>query len=151
MLNRTSVTLFVLSIAALGCTSEEPSGNTSEPAAPTSSKAPTDSETTAKSGETDETANAADGEDQNVAGGYSKAAVDDAKVTAAAEFAVTEESRKGTKLSLKSISSAETQVVAGTNYKLVMVIDEAGAEKTVEVVVYEDLQQTMTVTSWMAK
>ena len=64
---------------------------------------------------------------------------------------MTEESKKGTKISLKSISSAETQVVAGTNYKLVMVIDEAGAEKTVEVVVYEDLQQTMSVTSWLAK
>ena len=145
MLNRTSVALSVLSIAALGCTSEEPSGNTPTPAASTSSTSPTESEATAMPNETVEN------EDQIVAGGYSKAKVDDAKVTAAAEFAVTEESKKGTKISLKSISSAETQVVAGTNYKLVMVIDEAGAEKTVEVVVYEDLQQTMSVTSWLAK
>ena len=145
MLNRTSVALSVLSIAALGCTSEEPSGNTLTPAASTSSTAPTDSEATTTSNET------VKDEDQTVVGGYSKAKVDDVKVTAAAEFAVTEESKKGTKISLKSISSAETQVVAGTNYKLVMVIDEAGAEKTVEVVVYEDLQQTMSVTSWLAK
>ena len=144
MLNRTSVALSVLSIAALGCTSEEPSGNTLTPATSTSSTAPTDSEATAMPNET------VKDEDQTV-GGYSKAKVDDVKVTAAAEFAVTEESKKGTKISLKSISSAETQVVAGTNYKLVMVIDEAGAEKTVEVVVYEDLQQTMSVTSWLAK
>jgi len=145
MLNRTSVALSVLSIAALGCNSEEPSGNTLTPAASTSSTAPTDSEATTTSNET------VKDEDQTVVGGYSKAKVDDVKVTAAAEFAVTEESKKGTKISLKSISSAETQVVAGTNYKLVMVIDEAGAEKTVEVVVYEDLRQTMSVTSWLAK
>jgi hypothetical protein len=64
---------------------------------------------------------------------------------------VTEESKKGTKVSLKSISSAETQIVAGTNYKLVMVVDEGGTEKDVEVVVYEDLQQSMSVTSWTTR
>ena len=142
MLNRIIVTLSVLSIAALGCNSEEPSADTSEPAAATSSKAPMISEATATPEQTHGE------EEQTLAGGYSKAAVDDAKVTAAAAFAVTEESKKGTKVSLRAISSAETQVVAGTNYKLVMVVDEGGTEKTVEVVVYEDLQQSMSVTSW---
>ena len=135
MFNRILVTLSVLSIAALGCNSEEPSENTSETTASSTTEATTDSEAG----------------DQTVVGGYSKAAVDEPKVTAAAEFAVTEESKKGTKISLKSISSAETQVVAGTNYKLVIVIDADGTEKTAEVVVYEDLQQSMSVTSWTTK
>ena len=135
MFNRILVTLSVLSIAALGCNSEEPSENTSETTASSTTEATTDSEAG----------------DQTVVGGYSKAAVDEPKVTAAAEFAVTEESKKGTKISLKSISSAETQVVAGTNYKLVIVINADGAEKTAEVVVYEDLQQSMSVTSWTTK
>ena len=145
MFNRIFVTLSVLSIAALGCNSWEPSENTSETTTSSTSKATTDSEATARMDETVEA------EDQTVAGGYSKAAVDDPKVTAAAEFAVTEESKKGTKISLKSISSAETQVVAGTNYKMAIVIDADGTEKTAEVVVYEDLQQSMSVTSWMTK
>ena len=84
-------------------------------------------------------------------GGYSKASVDDANVMAAAEFAVAEESKKGTKFCLKSIYSAETQVVAGTNYKLVMVVDEGDTEKTVEVVVYEDLRKSLSVASWTVK
>ncbi len=145
MLNRIFVTLSVLSIAALGCNSEQPSENTSDTTTSSASTATTDSEATAGADETVEA------ENQTVAGGYSKAAVDDPKVTAAAEFAVTEEAKKGTKISLKSISSAETQVVAGTNYKLVIVVDEGGTEKTVEVVVYEDLQSSMSVTSWMTK
>ena len=145
MFNRILVTLSVLSIAALGCNSEEPSENTSETTTSSTAKATTDSAATAKMDDSVEA------EDQTVAGGYSKAAVDEPKVTAAAEFAVTEESKKGAKISLKSISSAETQVVAGTNYKLVIVINADGAEKTAEVVVYEDLQQSMSVTSWMTK
>lgn len=145
MLNRIFVTLSVLSIAGLGCNSEEPSGNTSEPAVATSSKETTNSEGSVAPDKTDGE------EEQTLVGGYSKAAVDDAKVTAAAEFAVTEESKKGTKVSLKSISSAETQIVAGTNYKLVIVVDEGGTEKNVEVVVYEDLQQSMSVTSWTTR
>lgn len=145
MLNRTTVTLSLLTIAALGCSSDEPSGNTLTPDASTSTTAPTDSVATSTPDEP------VKNEDQTVAGGYSKAAVDDAKVTAAAEFAVTEESKKGTKISLKSISSAETQVVAGMNYKLVIVVDEGGTEKTVEATIYEDLQQIMSVTSWLVK
>lgn len=151
MLNRSFFALSVLSLAALGCSSEDTSGKTTEPSASSSSTSPTTSEGAATPGENVESANAAGGEDQTVAGGYSKASVDDAKVTAAAEFAVTEESKKGAKFSLKSIASAETQVVAGTNYKLTLVVDDGGTEKTVEVVVYEDLQQAMSLTSWTAR
>ncbi|MFO0999202.1 MAG: cystatin domain-containing protein [Planctomycetaceae bacterium] len=85
---------------------------------------------------------------QTLVGGYSKVSTDDAKVKSAADFAVMEESKKGPKITLKSISTAETQVVAGMNYKLVMVVDEGGTEKTVEAVIYEDLQHSMSVTSW---
>ena len=142
MLNRTFAALSILSMAAFGCDPEETSRNTSEPTASTSAIVPTDPDATATRDET------AQGSDQALVGGYSNASVDDEKIRIAAEFAAAEESKKGIKINLKSISSAETQVVAGTNYKLVMVVDAGGTEKTVEVVVYEDLQQSMTVTSW---
>lgn len=124
MFARTVITLSLLSLAAMGCSSEEPSEAS------------------------DASTNISEGDEQTVAGGYAKASVDDKKITATAEFAVTEESRKGTKINLKSISSAETQVVAGTNYKLVLVVEIEGTEKTVEAIVYEDLQQARTLSSW---
>ena len=133
MLNRSSVSLCVLSIAVCGCASEEPTRNTLTPAVNPVQEASVKSE------------------DSTIAGGYSASAVDGPEVTAAAEFAVTEEAKKGAKLSLKSIKSAETQVVAGTNYKLNLVVDDGGTEKTVEVVVYRDLQQNMSLTSWTAQ
>lgn len=142
MLNRTFAALSILSMAAFGCDPDETSRNTSEPTASTSAIVPTDPDATATRDET------AQGSDQALVGGYSNASVDDEKIRIAAEFAAAEESKKGIKINLKSISSAETQVVAGANYKLVMVVDAGGTEKTVEVVVYEDLQQSMTVTSW---
>lgn len=145
MLNRTLLSLSFLSMAAFGCNSEETSRNTSDQASSKTSTQPADSDSAAAKDETPEEA------DQALVGGYSNASIDDEKVRIAAEFAAAEESKKGIKISLKSISSAETQVVAGTNYKLVMVVDAGGTEKTVEVVVYEDLQQSMTVSSWSTR
>lgn len=145
MLNRTLLSLSFLSMAAFGCNPEETSRNTSDAASSKTSTQPADSDPAATKDE------AAEDSVQVLAGGYANASVDDEKVRVAAEFAVAEESKKGIKISLKSISSAETQVVAGTNYKLVMVVDAGGTEKTVEVVVYEDLQQAMTVSSWSTR
>ena len=128
---RFTISLWTLSIALLGCAAEE-----------------VPKESTAGTSQPEVTT---EGKDSNLAGGYSKTTVDDAQVIAAAEFAVAEESKKGPKINLKSITTAETQVVAGTNYKLQILVDDNGTEKTVEVVVYEDLQQTRTLTSWTAK
>jgi hypothetical protein len=128
---RFTISLWTLSTALLGCAPEE---------APKESNA-----------STTQTEVTAEAESSNIAGGYSKTTVDDARMIAAAEFAVAEESKKGPKINLKSITTAETQVVAGTNYKLRILVDDNGTEKTVEVVVYEDLQQTITLTSWTAK
>jgi hypothetical protein len=130
MNTRFSISLWTLSIALLGCASEEPLEDATENS--------TQSEATSEA------------DDANLAGGYSKTTVDDAQVIAAAEFAVVEESKKGTKFNLKSITAAETQVVAGTNYELRILVDDNGTEKTVDDVVYEDLQQTRTLTSWTA-
>ena len=130
MNTRFSISLWTLSIALLGCASEEPRED--------ATKNSTQSEATSEA------------DDAPLVGGYSKANADDAQVIAAAEFAVEEESKKGTKFNLKSITAAESQVVAGTNYKLRILVDDNGTEKTVEVVVYEDLQQTRTLTSWTA-
>jgi hypothetical protein len=130
MNTRFSISLWTLSMAFLGCASDEFAQESSE-----------------NSTHSEVTSNA---DDSNVVGGYSKTTVDDAQVIAAAEFAVAEESKKGTKFVLKSITAAETQVVAGTNYKLRILVDDNGTEKTVAIVVYEDLQQTRTLTSWTA-
>jgi hypothetical protein len=127
---RFSITLCTLSIALLGCASEEPREDATENS--------TQAEATSKA------------DDATLVGGYSKVNVDDAQVIAAADFAVEAESKKGTKFILKSITAAESQVVAGRNYKLRILVDDNGTEKTVEVVVYEDLQQTRTLTSWTA-
>jgi hypothetical protein len=127
MRHLTCVSLWALSIILCGCASENASENSA----------------TSESTETLE--------GSAIPGGYSTIASDNSEVTAAAEFAVAEESKKGTKLELKSITSAESQVVAGTNYKLNIVVDEGGTEKAVEVVVYQDLQQVLSVTSWTTK
>lgn len=127
MRRRTSVCVWALSMVLCGCASEEAAEDraTSEVTQPS--------------------------EEATTVGGYSAISSDSAEVKAAAEFAVAEESKKGTKIELKSITSAESQVVAGTNYKLNIVVEEGDTEKTVEVVIYQDLPQVMSVTSWTSK
>ena len=91
---------------------------------------------------------AAKSPDQAIVGSYSESPVDDADVIKAAEFAVSEKSKAGVSFELKSIKSAKSQVVAGMNYQITLVVDEAGTEKTVNVVVYRDLKGAMSLTSW---
>ena len=93
---------------------------------------------------------AADDTAQNdtVVGGYTKAPVESADVIAAAKFAIAEESKKGSVLALGSIDSAESQVVAGMNFRLRLTVNDAGTMKTAEAIVYQDLKQTLSLTSW---
>lgn len=86
--------------------------------------------------------------DQAIVGGYSESPVDDADVVKAAEFAVSEKSKAGVSFKLTSVKTAKSQVVAGMNYQMSLVVDEAGTEKTVNVVVYRDLKGAMSLTSW---
>jgi hypothetical protein len=81
-------------------------------------------------------------------GGYADASTTDAGVAAAADYAATEQSKSGKAIRIKSVERVQQQVVAGTNYRLEVVVDEAGTERKAEVVVYQDLQQKYSLTSW---
>jgi hypothetical protein len=84
-------------------------------------------------------------------GGYSKAATTDPEVAEMAEFAVAESAKETPGLTLLSITSAETQVVAGMNYRLTLSVKDSDKTRTAEAVVYRDLQQKKSLTSWTWK
>ncbi|MBI3653118.1 MAG: hypothetical protein HY231_18985 [Acidobacteria bacterium] len=82
-------------------------------------------------------------------GGYKEAANDDPEVVAAAEFAVAEQGRtQEAAITLVSVEQAETQVVAGINYRLCLKIAVDDETKDVKVVVYRNLQKAYSLTSW---
>jgi len=87
-----------------------------------------------------------------VAGGYKITSTLDSEVTAAAKFAVSRENRKHSgRSSLVSVEHAETQAVAGTNYRLCLRIKKSGKkphEEEVIAVVYQDLRQRYSLASW---
>src|SRR5688500_16765980 len=71
-----------------------------------------------------------------VAGGYTERRTNDRGVRAAAAFAVRERGRQTRRrVTLLSITSAETQVVAGVNYRLVMDVREGGEVRSMTAVV----------------
>lgn len=77
-------------------------------------------------------------------GGYSDASPVDKDIKSAAEFAVS--AQKGA--TLERIVSAETQVVAGLNYRLKLEVKTAGGLRMAKAVVYRDLKNKMSLTSW---
>jgi cystatin-C len=82
-----------------------------------------------------------------MAGGYQSASVTDPDVMAAARYAVKKQKRKRS-VRLVSIERAETQVVAGMNYRLCLKVKIKGKTRTVTTVVYKNLQQRYSLTSW---
>lgn len=75
-------------------------------------------------------------------GGYSPADVKTAKVVAAANFAVTEQSKQsGTTISLVEVHSAATQPVGLTNYKMNLEVDQGGTKRKAAVVVWETVEK----------
>jgi hypothetical protein len=89
-------------------------------------------------------------------GGYKAISKTDAGARAAAEFAVDAQAeRKNLTIELVSIEKAESQVVAGTNYRLCLKITTSGAEDeadvtiTVRVIVFRNLKGVHSLTSWM--
>ena len=86
-----------------------------------------------------------------IVGGYATAEVNESTVIGAAEFAVAEHSKTGPMLKLLKITKAQTQVVAGINYKLELTVEEAGESKLAEVIVYQDLTQTQALSAWVWK
>lgn len=84
-------------------------------------------------------------------GGWADASTGDEAVVAAAEFAAREQSKNGKPITVQSIKSAKQQVVAGMNYQVELSVDEAGQPRNAEAIVYQDLQQTHSLTSWTWK
>jgi hypothetical protein len=84
-------------------------------------------------------------------GGYSRIAVDDARVLKAAEFAVREKKAVSPKLELAAILDAQSQVVAGMNFKLLLKLADDGLEKKAEAVVYQKLDGGLSLSSWVWK
>lgn len=88
---------------------------------------------------------------QRVVGGYKPAKTDDARVVAAAEFAVEKRVETNTEeegLTLESIDKAETQVVAGTNFRLCLTVRLEDETQQVQAVVNQNPQQEYSLKSW---
>src|SRR5215204_3504310 len=94
-------------------------------------------------------ASAVSAQDAPVAGGYSERPAKDPGVAAAAAFAVRERGRQtGRRVTLLSIRRAETQVVAGLNYRLLLNVKEGRETRNVTAVVYQNLSRRLSLTSW---
>ena len=90
-----------------------------------------------------------------VVGGYSTAAVTDAEVVAAANFAIKAQAKKQrAKIKLVAVSRAEKQIVAGTNYRLCLQVEtlengkKTAVPQTVQTIVFRSLKQKYQLTSW---
>ena len=84
-----------------------------------------------------------------IAGGYSERPASDTGVAAAARFAVRERGRlTGRRLTLVAVRRAETQVVAGLNYRLLLSVRDGRATRDVTAVVFQNLRQRLSLTSW---
>lgn len=90
-----------------------------------------------------------------IAGGYSITDIKSPDVIAAANYAVKRQAKKrGVKIKFMSINKAETQVVAGLNYRLCINVEvKAKGKKTytpmfVQAIVFKNLEQKFSLTSW---
>ena len=91
-------------------------------------------------------------------GGYAEASVKEKDVAAAAAFAVKAQEKTlqkkdapPVKLALVKILSAQTQVVAGLNFRLKLSVRMHDAPKEAEAVVYRKLSGEYELTSWVWK
>ena len=84
-----------------------------------------------------------------IAGGYAGQAANDPDVTKAAEEAIKllQEKEADPTLKLVSVKKAETQVVAGMNYRMELEVATAKGAKTLKVVVYRSLDGKHQLTS----
>jgi hypothetical protein len=91
----------------------------------------------------------ASAQEPRVMGGYSERSTTDRGVAAAAAFAVRERGRRtGRRLTLVAVRRAETQVVAGRNYRLLLSVREGRAARDVTAVVHENLRRRLSLESW---
>ena len=85
-------------------------------------------------------------------GGYKSLDTTNAGAVEAANFAITAQSEKDeVEYELGGIAKAESQVVAGTNYRLCLDVSANGGDGSyVQAIVSVDLQKTFRLTSWTA-
>ena len=90
-----------------------------------------------------------------IVGGYLTAETTDAQVVSSAKFAVKAQAKKQkAKIKLVSVSKAEKQIVAGTNYQMCLQVEvlEKGkptaVPQTVQTIVYLNTKQKAKLTSW---
>lgn len=84
-----------------------------------------------------------------VPGGYSASPTNAKDSVSAAEFAVAEQSKQGTPLKLISIRSVKTQIVAGYNLEMIMIVSDGQRELTAQATVYTDLSQVRSLSNWI--
>jgi len=93
--------------------------------------------------------------DPPLAGGFSGASVSDKEIKAAADFAVAAQAAgEQKKVELVAITAAQTQVVAGMNYKLTLEVTVEGKKQTVEALVWWQAWRQpdpYQLTSWTVK
>ena len=82
----------------------------------------------------------------NLPGGWTNQSVDDPGVKAAASQAVTLLGARDPSTKLVHLLAAQTQVVAGLNYRLVMELATAKGSRRLAVTVYRDLQNQYRLT-----
>ena len=86
-----------------------------------------------------------------IAGGYADTEVTSAEAKRAARVAVrARATRTHTTVTLLKINKAETQVVAGLNYRICMRVREGKHVKTVTAIVYQNLKNKYSLTNWKA-
>jgi hypothetical protein len=87
-------------------------------------------------------------------GGYNAVSISSADVVAAAEFAAKRQSAKrGTTVKVSAINRAESQIVAGTNYRLCLSANvfagkRKASTKQFSAVVFKNLRGAFTLKSW---
>jgi len=82
-----------------------------------------------------------------VYGGKKPANVNDPRVVTAAQFAATQFGTLSAPASLVLVRKAETQIVAGTNYYLLIYVQTGNTKQNYQVVVYEKLDHSYQLTS----
>lgn len=81
-------------------------------------------------------------------GGYATAEIGK-EVEEAAEFAVRQKSvGESEPLTLTRISQAEIQIVAGVNYRLVLIVRRTGVDQKAKATVFRDLNGQFSLKSW---
>ena len=89
---------------------------------------------------------------QDITGAYGDASVTDKDVVKSAKFAVKSHSTQvGKRFTLVRIQKAETQLVAGMNYRVCLrVRDSRKRISTITAVVYKDLKNRYSLSRWKA-